>query len=90
VSDFECGSFRHDTVFYKAPERNCKFSGKRHDADFSTSHALIAETRVPPLGELAVDLFIYHFPTMQTGTDLPISHIFQEFRDWRSRSQENQ
>jgi hypothetical protein len=35
-----------------------------------------------------IDLFIYHFLTMQTGADIQIGHIFQEFRDWRDRSPE--
>jgi hypothetical protein len=32
-------------------------------------------------------LFIFHFLVMQTGKDLAIGHIFQEFRDWRDASE---
>ena len=35
-----------------------------------------------------IDLFIFHFLVMQTGRELPISHIFQEFRDWRDHRDE--
>src|ERR1700724_3435040 len=30
-----------------------------------------------------IDLFIFHFLVMQTGRELAIGQIFQEFRDWR-------
>lgn len=33
-----------------------------------------------------IDLFIFHFLVMQTGRELSIGHIFQEFRDWRDQS----
>ncbi|MDR6293337.1 hypothetical protein E9232_005887 [Inquilinus ginsengisoli] len=33
-----------------------------------------------------IDLFIFHFLVMQTGRELAIGHIFQEFRDWRDIS----
>ena len=32
-----------------------------------------------------IDIFIFHFLTMQTGSEIQIGHIFQEFRDWRDR-----
>jgi hypothetical protein len=35
-----------------------------------------------------IDLFIFHFLVMQTGRELAIGHIFQEFRDWRDQSAE--
>ncbi|PZQ12333.1 MAG: hypothetical protein DI565_16000 [Ancylobacter novellus] len=35
-----------------------------------------------------IDLFIFHFLTVQTGSELNIGHLFQEFRDWRSQSNE--
>lgn len=33
-----------------------------------------------------IDLFIFHFLVMQTGRELSIGHLFQEFRDWRDQS----
>jgi hypothetical protein len=36
-----------------------------------------------------IDLFIFHFLTMQTGAELNIGHLFQEFRDWRSQSDQS-
>lgn len=36
-----------------------------------------------------IDLFIFHFLVMKTGRELAISHIFQEFRDWRDQSGES-
>ncbi|MCJ2097491.1 DUF262 domain-containing protein [Methylobacterium sp. E-046] len=35
-----------------------------------------------------IDLFIFHFLVMQTGRELMIGHIFQEFRDWRDNEDE--
>ena len=35
-----------------------------------------------------IDLFIFHFLTMQTAAEIQIGHIFQEFRDWRDGSSE--
>jgi hypothetical protein len=36
-----------------------------------------------------IDLFIFHFLVMQTGRELAIGGIFQEFRDWRDQSTES-
>ena len=36
-----------------------------------------------------IDLFIYHYLTMQTGGDIRIGHLFKEFRDWREASSDS-
>lgn len=35
-----------------------------------------------------IDLFIFHFLVMQTGREMMIGHIFQEFRDWRDTTED--
>ena len=41
------------------------------------------EERQGRLNRPRIDLFIFHFLVMQTGRELAIGQIFQEFRDWR-------
>lgn len=36
-----------------------------------------------------IDLFIFHFLVMQTGREMMIGHIFQEFRDWRDATEDS-
>lgn len=36
-----------------------------------------------------IDLFIFHYLTMMTESDIRIGHLFKEFRDWREASTEN-
>jgi len=45
------------------------------------------EERQGRLNRPRIDLFIFHFLVMQTGRDLAIGQIFQEFRDWREASE---
>jgi hypothetical protein len=44
------------------------------------------EERQGRLSRPRIDLFIFHFLVMQTGKELAIGHIFQEFREWRDAS----
>jgi hypothetical protein len=44
------------------------------------------EERQGRLNRPRIDLFIFHFLVMQTGKELAIGQIFQEFRDWRDVS----
>ena len=46
----------NDAVLDEAPQRYCKFSGQRDDADLSAAHALVAEALVPPQRQLALGL----------------------------------
>lgn len=47
------------------------------------------EERQGRLNRQRIDLFIFHYLTMQTGKDIRIGHLFREFRDWRADSKES-
>jgi hypothetical protein len=47
------------------------------------------EERQGRLSRPRIDLFIFHFLVMQTGKELMIGQIFQEFRDWRDTSKDS-
>ena len=56
VSSLERGSFGDDAALDKTPQRDCKFSGQRDNADLAASHAFGAEALAPPQRKFAVGL----------------------------------
>ena len=56
VSTLERSSFGDDAVLDKTPQRDCKFSGQRDNADLAAPHAFGAEALAPPQRKFAVGL----------------------------------
>lgn len=47
------------------------------------------EERQGRLKRPRMDLFLFHYVTMQTGEELKIGHLYQSFRDWWERTDRN-
>lgn len=55
-------------------------------SDEGESRFWYIEERQGRLRRQRIDLFIFHYLTMQTENEIRIGHLFKEFRDWREAS----